>query len=72
MPERAYIVYKVSTPAPGPEAITYFGAQLNLAWNLSRLFINVKKCWHLDSVFQIGEFLHVNKKIFTCTFKLTF
>ena len=26
---RAYIVYKVSKPAPGPEVITSFGAQLN-------------------------------------------
>ena len=33
------------------------------------LFINVKKCWHLNSIFNIGEFLHVNKKTFT--FKLT-
>ena len=29
MPDRAYIVYKVSKPAPGPEVITSFGAQLN-------------------------------------------
>ena len=29
------------------------------------LFINVKKCWHLNSIFKIGEFLHVNKKTFT-------
>ena len=28
-PERAYIVYKVSKPAPGPEVITSFSAQLN-------------------------------------------
>ena len=34
------------------------------------LFINVKKCWHLNSIFKIGEFLHVNKK--TVTYKLTF
>ena len=34
------------------------------------LFINVKKCWHLNSIFKTGEFLHVNKKTFT--FKLTF
>ena len=33
------------------------------------LFINVKKCWHLNSIFKIGEFSHVNKKTFT--FKLT-
>ena len=26
MPERAYIIYKVSKPAPGPEVITSFGA----------------------------------------------
>ena len=24
------------------------------------LFINVKKCWHLNSIFKIGEFLLVN------------
>ena len=35
------------------------------------LFINVKKCWHLNSLFKIGEFLNVNKKI-NFTFKLTF
>ena len=29
MPDRAYIVYKVSKPAPGPEVIISFGAQLN-------------------------------------------
>ena len=29
------------------------------------LFINVKKCWRLNSIFKIGEFLHVNKKTFT-------
>ena len=34
------------------------------------LFINVKKCWHLNSIFKIGEFFHVNKKTFS--FKLTF
>ena len=34
MPDTAYIVYKVSKPAPGPEVITSFGAQLNWAWNL--------------------------------------
>ena len=28
------------------------------------LFINEKKCWHLNSIFKIGEFLHVNKKTF--------
>ena len=33
------------------------------------LFINVKKCWHLNSYLK-SEFLHVNKKTFT--FKLTF
>ena len=33
------------------------------------LFINVKKCWHLNSLFKIGEFLHVNKNTFK--FKLT-
>ena len=27
MPDRAYIVFKVSKPAPGPEVITSFGAQ---------------------------------------------
>ena len=26
------------------------------------LFINVKKCWHLNSIFKIGEFFHVNEK----------
>ena len=34
------------------------------------LFINVKKFLQLNSIFKIGEFLHVNKKTFT--FKLTF
>ena len=34
------------------------------------MFINVKKYWHLNSLFKIGDFLHVNKKTFT--FKLTF
>ena len=29
MPERAYKVYRVSKPAPVPEVITSFGAQLN-------------------------------------------
>ena len=42
-------------------------AQLSMVFIL---FINVKKCWHLNSIFKIGEFLHVNKKTFT--FKLTF
>ena len=28
-PERAYVIYKVSKPAPGPEVIISFGAQLN-------------------------------------------
>ena len=27
------------------------------------LFINVKKCWHLNSLFKIGEFLHVNIQV---------
>ena len=59
MPERAYIVYKLSKPAPGPNE-----------HGIYTVFINVKKCWHLNSIFKIGEFLHVNKKTFT--FKLTF
>ena len=24
------------------------------------LFINVKNCWHLNSIFKIGEFLNLN------------
>ena len=54
MPERAYIVYKVSKPAPGPEVITYFdhgSTQLSMEF---MLFINVKKCWHLDSISSGG------------------
>ena len=66
MPERVYIVYKVSKPAPGPE-IFWCSTQLSME---VMLFINVKKCWHLNSLFKIGEFLHVNKKTFT--FKLSF
>ena len=56
MPEKAYIVYKVSKPAPGPEIITYFdhgSTQLSMEF---MLFINVKKCWHLDSILKIREF----------------
>ena len=61
--------YKVSKPAPGPEVITYFSCSTQLSMEFI-LSINVKKCWHLNSIFKIGEFLHVNKKTFT--FKLTF
>ena len=68
MPDRAYIVYKVSKPAPGPEVITSFGAQ-HLSIEFMQ-FINVKKCWHLNSIFKIGKVFHVNKKTFS--FKFTF
>ena len=60
MPERAYIVYKVSKPAPGPKVITFW-CSTQLSMELM-LFKNGKKCWHLDSILKIGEFLHVNKK----------
>ena len=51
---RSYNIFKCST-------------QLSMEFIL---FINVKECWHLNSIFKIGEFLHVNKKTFT--YKLTF
>ena len=54
MPDRANIVYKVSKPAPGPEVITSFGAQhLSIEF---MLFINVKKCWHLNSILKSESF----------------
>ena len=62
-------VYKVSKPAPDLEVITYFSCSTQLSMEFI-LSINVKKCWHFNSIFKIGEFLHVNKKTFT--FKLTF
>ena len=34
MPERAYIVYKVSKPAPGPEVITWHGTSRNYGIHL--------------------------------------
>ena len=59
MPQRAYIVYKVSKPAPGPEVIFWCLTQLSME---CMLLINVKKCWHLNSIYKIGEFLHVKKE----------
>ena len=73
MPERAYIVYKVSKPALDRSRsynIILCLTQLSME---CLLFINVKKCWHLNSIFEIGVspckqvniFVQVNILVFT-------
>ena len=47
MPDRAYILYKVSKPAPGPEVITSFGVQLfqakaDMAWYVTVSYVKIE------------------------------